>query len=433
MPYKLDQIDPNTSRVPLMGISEWAGYYGHFGLALPDDPVTAIDKCIDDHLAIGFDQIVWDCGRSTLNYWSDLPNTTRSLERCGKDAIPEVWRALHTVLGKTCPLRRAIKVCRERNMPILGRLCMQRHYGSPGSEGDTSRFAAENPQLHEINKNGKMSLDKLCYAFDEVQQERIDILLEIQRTGVDALLLDWCRQTPILKYHPALVDPYIKKTGVDPRKIDTSNPDDYKEWFQYRADVLTGFVRKLRLAVRQQEKKLGRACPIVARIPDSAPWVTTAFGLDMDQWFKEDLVDATMLSPFPLCIEDPGYYPEYHISMAHKYGKVCIGGVGSSSLLVEFPKEAKDYHPKPVCQKAHRQYEAGADAMSVYQTDVLIHMPYLQDLIREIADRTTVARRCQELPDPERPEQMSCGNDWHTYVRHSLQISRSRSDGKDAL
>ena len=98
-----------------------------------------------------------------------------------------------------------------------------------------------------------------------MQQERIDILLEIQRIGVDALVVDFCRQMPVLMYHEALVEPYMADRGVDPREIDSDDPTDYWDWFQFRADVLTEFMRKLRQQVRRQEQELGRPCPVIAR------------------------------------------------------------------------------------------------------------------------------------------------------------------------
>ena len=63
----------------------------------------------------------------------------------------------------------------------------------------------DNPHLREKTKDGKTTSGKMCYALDEVRKERLDILLESQRIGVDALVLDFCRQVPMLLYHESLV------------------------------------------------------------------------------------------------------------------------------------------------------------------------------------------------------------------------------------
>ena len=80
-----------------------------------------------------------------------------------------------------------------------------------------------------MSKLGAADTQKLYYVFEEVQRERMDVLLEIQRIGVDALVLDWCRQILILKYHPSLVEPYMQERGFDPRENDSSDPQEYGE------------------------------------------------------------------------------------------------------------------------------------------------------------------------------------------------------------
>lgn len=120
------------------------------------------------------DQIVWNCGRSVVDYWSDLPNATRMCQR--SDLVGgKSWSFVASVMKETCPLRGAIRYCRERNMPIPGRRGMNRHYGSADYAGVTSRFALENPQFCERSKLGNEVPHKLCYAIEEAQQERMDI------------------------------------------------------------------------------------------------------------------------------------------------------------------------------------------------------------------------------------------------------------------
>jgi len=208
------------------------------------------------------------------------------------------------------------------------------------------------------------------------------------------------------------------------------NPEDYKDWFQYRADVLTNFMRKLRNKVREQEKGLNRPCPIIARVPDSAPWLMIAYGLDVERWCAEDLIDGTMLSPFPNCREDSGQYPEYHTSLAHQYGKICIGGIGSLNLIRSgVPKNTGFFHRKPVYQLAKRQYEAGVDAMSLYQSESLVRMDYLKETLQEIGNRDVVIKRAKELPDPKIPDEYPnfsgpIGLDWHSRFNNGMSLSK---------
>jgi len=405
-----------------MGISEWMCWHAHKATwdkveRIPGaDQPDAIDRCIEVHQDVGIDHLVWNCGRSTVDFHSESPHTTHTMERSDKVA-GRSWAFVAQVLEKCCPLRRAIRLCRERELGIYGRLGMNRHYGGASYAAVTSRFASDHPEWHERGKQGIRNSTRLCYAIPEVQQERIDILLEIQRIGVDGLVLDFCRQMPMLGYHDALVKPHMKTRGDDPRKIDTADPDDYKDWFQYRADVLTGFMKKLRDGVRKQEETLDRPCPIISRVPDSAPWLMIAYGLDIERWCKDDLIDGTMVSPFVRCRDDLKHYPNYHVKTAHSHGKICIGGVGSWGLLPRGKDISQWKEPslKPVYELAARQYEAAVDAMSLYQSEMLARMPYLQPMIREIGDKEAVKRRITQLAEYTGANRHCIGADWHSH------------------
>ena len=266
---------------PVLGISEWMCYYANYDKPCPGP--KALDECVELHLRAGCDHLVWNLGRSVVDYWSELPHITRMCEN-GDQVGGASWGFVHKVMDEVCPLRHALALCHGHGAQLWGRLGMNRHYGRADWIGATSRFALDNPAFREVTKPGNEDASRLCYALAEVRRERIDILLECQRIGVDGLVLDFCRQMPMLLYHPALVEPFMAEMGVDPREIDSDDFEQYRAWFQYRADVLTGFMTELRRAVRAQEGKLGRRCPIVARVPDNVRWLMLAYGLDSERW-----------------------------------------------------------------------------------------------------------------------------------------------------
>ncbi|MFP4026185.1 MAG: hypothetical protein ACLFWL_00150 [Candidatus Brocadiia bacterium] len=403
-------------QAPLYGILEWQCWYGHYDI-IDFDPETVVDECIDAHLNVGFNHLVWNAGRSTIDYHSDLPNTTlmRHVEGPDENAAGVVARAVFNV---QCPLRRALERCRKENVPFIARLCMNRHYGADRRPEITSRFAAEHPEYQERDRAGNTITSKLCYAIAHVRQERIDILLELQRIGVDALLLDFCRQMPHLRYHDELVDPFVEQTGTDPREINSADPDDFRHWYRYRAEIMTGFMRKLRSEVRAQEKELQKKCPIIARVPDGSEWLMLAYGLDLPRWFSEDLIDATMLSPFPITKQDLKRHFREHAELAHEHGKDCIGGLGSMGLFQHNNMSRRrdiEYKPKHAYELLAQQYDAGVDSISIYQTETLARMGYLQDLMLEAGTPETVIGRADELPGKSRSDTSPVGVDWHSF------------------
>ena len=405
---------------PVFGISEWMCYYANYDKPCPGP--GALDECVDLHLRAGCDHLVWNLGRSVVDYWSELPHITRMCEN-GDQVGSISWSFVHKVMDEVCPLRHALALCRDRGAQLWGRLGMNRHYGRTDWIGVTSRFALDNPAFREVTKPGNEDASRLCYALAEVRRERLDILLECQRIGVDGLVLDFCRQMPMLLYHPALVEPFMVETGMDPRTIDSDDFEQYRAWFQYRADVLTEFMTELRRAVRAQEGKLGRRCPIVARVPDNARWLMLAYGLDSERWCAEDLVDGLMLSPFPLTREDLDLHVSYHTAAAHKHGKLCIGGVGAKGLIESrVEKNTGFYAPQPAYALAARQYAAGVDGMSLYQSETLVRMEYLAQLLSDVGVPAVVAEQANALPRPTRPRP-EIGMDWHAHMegRHSLR------------
>jgi hypothetical protein len=153
------------------------------------------------------------------------------------------------------------------------------------------------------------------------------------------------------------------------------------------------------------------------------------YSLDVERWCAEGLVDATMLSPFPHSPEDVRHYPEYHVAVAHAHGVACYGGIGSYNLIKNGNEagvweNTGFYHPKPVYRLALRQHDAGVDAMTLYQSDSLIHMSYLDELFRVAADPAALRARTAELPDPDLPENYLIGTDWHSRIPERVKPGR---------
>lgn len=80
LPREIPDSNPATDslRGKSFGISEWQNHYrgDETGIGTP----TIIDECVEAHRKAGLDGIVWNAGRATILYHSDLPHTTRQYE-----------------------------------------------------------------------------------------------------------------------------------------------------------------------------------------------------------------------------------------------------------------------------------------------------------------------------------------------------------------
>ncbi len=404
--------DSNSDNVALYGIIEWFCYHQNYEVF--DGGPEVIDRALELHQEAGFEYIVWSAGRSVVEYWSAIPGSTRLCE-LSDQVGGSSWSYTRDIIDHVCPLRKAQAYCKRNGLSLYARLGMNRHYGASNWTGTTSRFALEHPEYREKAISGETDASRLCYHFQEVRDERIQILMELQSLGVDGLVLDFCRQVPMLRYHESLVDVFKQETGQDPTEFTSQNPEDYREWFQFRADRFTDFMRELRAAHRRQEKELGRACPLLARVPDNVPWLCLAYGLDLDRWFEEDLIDATMLSPFPLCHLAPEGDPAYHINLAHRHGKACIAGIGSKNLITSRSFENSGfYRPKALFAMADALLGQGADGLSVYQSESVLRMNYIFQDIADLGSRRTIRSRLNQIGHVSLPDDYLFGVDWHT-------------------
>ena len=243
----------SMSDKPVIGIAEWGVYYQNYDVVPPEE--GAIEQTIEAHETVGINHLAWAIGRAVVEYHSSNPRNTLVGELGPEDGDrgSSISATRLRLVRKECQFRRAIKVCRERGMKFWGRLCMNRYYNNPESRSGNSRFGEENPQFWERTRTGGQDRGRLCYAFDEVQEERLDILTEVQQLGVDGLVLDFCRQPPITRYHPRWVELYVKSGGRDPRSWKDPTFEQLIPWFQFRANVVTEFMRELRKRIHAGE------------------------------------------------------------------------------------------------------------------------------------------------------------------------------------
>ena len=55
--------------------------------------------------------------------------------------------------------------------------------------------------------------------------------------------------------------------------------------------------------------------------------------------------------------------------------------------------------------------------MSLYQSETLVRMEYLKELIGNLGKPEVVTRMAEELPVPDLPENDDTGMDWHAHGR----------------
>ena len=338
------------------------------------------EDCLQAHLDAGVRHVIWAVGRSTVDYHSALPSTTPYVG----DSRPET-KIIGDAMRARCCLRTAMEFASKNGMTIYARLGMNRHY-SKGAYGGglTSRFAAEHPEWHCVDKKGGPDHSRLSYFFPEVRQERMDTLREVARIGTHGLCLDFCRQVPMMRYEPPVVQAYMAKGNADPRTLDFKDPK-FPDWCRFRCEYVTLFMRDLRKALREVEKETGRKTPVMARVTDAGLDVNLMEGTDVETWVKEGLIDELCTNPlWWLQYRYPDTVTPY-VNLAHAHGMKMWGGVGALAA------QKTKLNPVSFLQRTKRQYDEGADGVAIYQSDYGCEQPVLKPIIPKLADPGAVA------------------------------------------
>ncbi len=376
------------------GISELGGWLGHRNPTSGSPSGRDAEDCLDGHLACGIDHVVWDLGRSVLTYHSDLPEATcRGLRAepsglTAPDHRPgQRARAIEAIYQQRCQLRAALRHARERDITLYGRLCMNRHY-SPGSS-HRGRFAQEHPDWCEIGKDGWLDASRLCYGIPDYRQERIAILMEAADIGVDGLHLDFCRQPPMVRYHPALVNPFQEQSGVDPRTLTLEQRDIYLDWCAYRARSVTDLLRELQAQLQTFRDRWQRAMPVQVRVPNDGLEANLIAGLDLVTWCEEGLIDELALTELHWLAEYQDWNDAPYIDLGKQYGipvyasSNCLprqGGAWSGAV------NPRGINPLVLARRALRSYEAGTQGIALYQSDTGVQWPGVRDAVSVMSE-----------------------------------------------
>ena len=141
--------------------------------------------------------------------------------------------------------------------------------------GDT--LYKRHPEWRGRDRDGKES-PRLSFAYPEIRDHVLETYREMTDYGVDGVCLLYNRRHPLLEYEQPLIDGFREQHGTDPRELDA----DDATWLQYRAGVLTRFMRELKDALN---------LPVTA-IVMSNDRENLANALDPEGWIAADVVDT---------------------------------------------------------------------------------------------------------------------------------------------
>jgi hypothetical protein len=249
---------------------------------------------------------IWEHARQNVRkiYWridgqcSDYPsrhNTMRYPMARVHGVFSPRSKAYGRVLRKVDMLKLAVDAAREYGVELWGWMRFNSYVGNVVSD-----FYRNNSQWWEVSPRGSTGR-QLCIAIPEVRKHKIDILVEVAGYGLTGLNLGFLRHTPVLGYHPVLVDTFKARYGYLPPRDEPQDDQNYirhlpptdelhQRWYQHRADYLTTFGRELREALKQAS---------LEHLPVSI-WVRPNHclfdGIDLPRWLNEGLCQEVVVN-----------------------------------------------------------------------------------------------------------------------------------------
>lgn len=233
-----------------------------------------------------------------------------------------------------------------------------------------SNFWWQHPEWRVRGPKGEDGI-KLSYAFPEVRAFKLAILREATERDIDGINLDYLRHPPFFGYETPLVQGFQAKYGTDPRDLPTDDP----RWLQFRADIMTEFVRSVRALLDDAGKRKGRRLGLSARVDwrEYRQW-----GCDIERWMKEGLVDYLVIAQHSL----GGYEFDLAPFVAMAKGTGCAILFGEEAITTghdltpEEDKAIAEGRMKPpqrghlsledYCARARRWYAAGAHGVHLF-------------------------------------------------------------------
>ena len=233
----------------------------------------------------------------------------------------------------------------------------------PFDAQENSKFFNDHPEYCCLDREGQ-KVNRLSYAYPEVQQYMLSLVKEIAGYGPDGVCLCFIRGLPLVLYEGIMVEGFKKQYGVDPRQLEERDP----RWMDYQGTVVTAFVKQ---AKRTLEPNQRLSVIVPGTELDCRRW-----GLDVATWVKEGIVDD--LLPTGQSFDELDVHRDDPDSLDFDYFARLEGraNVRLIPLLYPWEKYASDFGGWE--QLVYSFLDRGADAYAVW--DGRSELPKIKDL-----------------------------------------------------
>ncbi len=163
----------------------------------------------------------------------------------------------------------------------------------PGRE-----FGKAHPELRCKNRDGAW-VDALSLAYPQVQEHVISSFERMAELDCDGVTLVYTRGIPYVLFEEPVLERFQEKyPGVNPCELPLAD----ERVHGLHCEIMTEFMRELHSRIEEACKRLGRRPLAIHAYVGSSLQENRLFGLDVETWAKEGLIDS--ISVYPLAIQE---------------------------------------------------------------------------------------------------------------------------------
>lgn len=160
------------------------------------------------------------------------------------------------------------------------------------------RYAEEHPEFNIRTREGRI-VNILSYAYPEVREFVIQMLVDLFRKGFHGITLLWIRGNSFGFEQPVLERIAEKYDGLDGRLLPITDERLHGVWCEF----MNEFIRDLRAALDAESAQTGRPRCNLHSIAMYTPAYSKHLGLDIETWAKEGWLDGVSAGMY-YCYED---------------------------------------------------------------------------------------------------------------------------------
>ena len=335
------------------------------------------------------------------------------------------------------PVDVLIAHCRKSGLEFWADFRIQQDYAYDYAGGFgydfNSPFTDSHQRWRHVDRKGNVCSHLFSHFHPGWVQYKLDLLAELAAKGPAGIHLNlMCEMNAIWDLEPGAVERFRSEYGMDP----TASPELPEEWYQFRCDHLTEFIRRLREQTNHIARGQGIEIPIAVQV--SGDWsilkhgklvkaVAQNFlaGFDIGRWARESLVDIVSPSfrrtykPMFLehiCEEIGNARDRVRVvpSIGQHDNAIFPRGYEWSKYFTDEGKGVTDLVPFGeldawrVLREAHDLYRQGAEAVDVWEMGGAPVRLSRWNVLKRIGDRDMLSREFGDrigglMGCPERP------------------------------